>query len=198
MFLSRLRVNPLSRQARKMITDIYQLHGMVMSGFKPYTTGPRVLFRVEPELKNNLMTILVQSPVAPEWGRLEELGRGLISFEFRPYEPKIGNGVCLRFRLRGNPTVKREGKRYGLIRDEALEGWMARKTEKMGVRLLSLSVRDEGYIHGFKGKSKISLKTALFDGQFQVLDSEGLMQTLAQGLGPAKGFGCGLLSIARG
>lgn len=197
MFLSRLRIDPLNRQARKMIADIYHLHGMVMSGFKPYTTGPRVLFRLEPELKDDLMTILVQSSVAPEWS-LEEFGSGLISFESRPYEPRVGRGVGLKFRLRGNPTVKRNGKRYGLIRDEALEGWMSRQAEKMGSRLLSLSVKDEGYIHGSKGNSRITLKTVLFDGRFQVLDPEALLQTVAQGVGPAKGFGCGLLSIARG
>lgn len=197
MFLSRLRIDPLNRRTRKIVTDIYHLHGMVMSGFKPYTTAPRVLFRVEPALKENLMTILVQSSVEPEWG-LEALGTELISFESRSYEPKVGKGVCLRFRLRGNPTVKRNGRRYGLIRDEALEEWMTRKAEKMGSRLLSLSVKDEGYIHGSKGKSRISLKTALFDGRFQVFDPGALLQAVTRGVGPAKGFGCGLLSLTRG
>jgi CRISPR system Cascade subunit CasE len=37
----------------------------------------------------------------------------------------------------------------------------------------------------------------MFDGILTVTDAEALIQEMMQGIGPAKAFGCGLLSIAR-
>jgi len=198
MILSRLSFDPLSRGTMKTTGDIYRLHEAVMSGFKAYDNKPRVLFRVEPEWNNDGINILVQSTVVPDWVDLKESGKGLISFQVKPYEPLLNPGDFLRFRMRGNPTVKRNGKRYGLIHDDALEKWMLKWAEALGVKHLSFTVIDEGFISGLKNGIEIKIKTARFDGRFQVIDPEKLLNMIAAGIGSAKGFGCGLLSIAAG
>jgi CRISPR system Cascade subunit CasE len=198
MILSRLSFDPLSRGTMKTTGDIYRLHETVMSGFKSYESKPRVLFRVEPDLNNNKINVLVQSTMEPDWLNLKESNNGLISFQVKPYNPVLNSGDFLRFRLRGNPTVTRNGKRYGLIRDDALEKWMIKWAEPMGVKIISFTVIDEGYISGIKKGKEIQIKTARFDGIFQIVDHEKLLNKITEGIGPAKGFGCGLLSIAPG
>lgn len=197
MILSRLSFDPLNREAMKTTGDIYKLHEAVMSGFKKYDHSPRVLFRLEPEWNEHGIHILVQSSVDPDWTDLKENTKGLISCQMKPFHPVLNSGDLLRFRLRGNPTVKRNGKRYGLIRDDALEKWMLKWEGSMGVKLLSFNVIDEGYLKGHKRDGIIQIKTARFEGRFQVVDTEKLLAKMIEGIGPAKGFGCGLLSIAR-
>lgn len=198
MILSRLTFDPLNRSAMKTTGDIYRLHEAVMSGFKAYDNHPRVLFRVEPEWSNAGIHILVQSTVAPDWSDLKESGKGLTSHQVKSFKPILKEGLYLRFRLRANPAVKRNGKRYGLIRDDALEAWMLKWEDSMGVKISSFNVIDEGYLSGFKNKDEIRIKTARFDGGLQVLNPDKLMNKIIEGIGPAKGFGCGLLSIAPG
>lgn len=43
----------------------------------------------------------------------------------------------------------------------------------------------------------VTLTTAVFDGCLQVIDPDALVAALTQGIGPAKGYGCGLLTLAR-
>lgn len=43
----------------------------------------------------------------------------------------------------------------------------------------------------------VSLKTARFTGNLEVTDVEALQRTLRQGIGRAKAYGCGLLTLAR-
>lgn len=45
-------------------------------------------------------------------------------------------------------------------------------------------------------KAPVSLVTVTFDGRLEVTDPELLRRTLRQGLGKAKAYGCGLLTLA--
>jgi CRISPR system Cascade subunit CasE len=88
-----------------------------------------------------------------------------------------------------------------LVRDEALESWLRRKEEKIGVRFTSIIAIDEGYLLGRKERGReghrINIKAVRYDGIFQVVSPELISSALRTGIGPAKAFGCGLLSVAR-
>ncbi len=45
-------------------------------------------------------------------------------------------------------------------------------------------------------KNRVSLVTATFDGRLEVVDPDALRRTLTQGLGRAKAYGCGLMTLA--
>ncbi|GAA4899008.1 type I-E CRISPR-associated protein Cas6/Cse3/CasE [Streptomonospora salina] len=47
-----------------------------------------------------------------------------------------------------------------------------------------------------KRKNRVSLVTATFDGRLEVVDPEALRRTLTRGLGRAKAYGCGLMTLA--
>jgi CRISPR system Cascade subunit CasE len=157
---------------------------------------------LEPETRGNGARLLVQSLVRPEWGNgRNETGKGALRIDTKEFTPQFPEGRHYIFRLRANPVVARDGKRYGLIRDEALAAWLKRKEEGAGVLLGSFIAIDEGYVTGIrkraKGVDRINIKTARFEGILKIMDPPRFGSALAAGVGPAKGFGCGLLSLSR-
>ncbi len=201
MYLSELALDPMGHRAMRLLTDIYLLHQAVMSGFEAYNNQPRVLFRVEPEVMDKRIRLLVQSSVIPSWQLFSERYGELVDARTKEFSHTVRAGDTFRFRLRANPTVKRDGKRYGLVREDALEEWLRKKERRLGMRLRSLLVVDEGYGGGHtkKGESqqRLNLKMVRFEGFLSVTEPSLLLQTLSDGIGPAKAFGCGLLSLAR-
>jgi CRISPR system Cascade subunit CasE len=201
MYLTQLCLNRMDRSVMRALSDAYQLHQTVMKGFVSYKDVARVLFRVEPEITNGLALILVQSTVEPDWDMLTNDNRWVTATKVKEFVAKFRVGYSLRFRLRANPVVTREGKRYGLIRDESLLEWLSKKEQKLGARFKSMTVIDEGYITGNKqnknSQHRLNLKIARFEGMLEVIDPVAFSETVEVGIGPAKAFGCGLLSLAK-
>ena len=123
---------------------------------------------------------------------------------------------------------RKNGVRVGLVTEEEQLAWLQRKAEASGFRLHSVVVipeeppaprrtrqpesgqRDEssGGVAVATAAKAAATKTAVtqkmthvavrFEGVLQVINSVTFQQTLRSGIGSAKGFGFGLLSIARG
>lgn len=201
MYLTQLSLNRLDRKTMILLSDIYKLHQTILQGFSAYQNSDRVLFRVEPEERNALVSVLIQSTLEPDWSLLKEANKGVISVKTKEFSPQLLPGDVLRFRLRANPTICREGKRYGLIRDESLREWLTKKADKVGAEFIDIVSMDEGYVNGNKNnghtRHKVNLKVARFEGMLRVVNSEIFVHTLMSGIGPGKAFGCGLLSVAR-
>lgn len=201
MYLTQLNLKCMDRVAMRALTDVYRLHQLVMKGFAAYSSTDRVLYRVEPEERNGQMTVLVQSLQTPDWSCFADANCGVVSARVKEFATAFKTGDSYSFRLRANPVVTRDGKRHGLIRDEALLEWLGKKEQKVGARFGSMSVVDEGYVTGTKGsedkKHRMSLKIARFEGALEVVDPVLFQATFSSGIGPAKAFGCGLLSLAR-
>lgn len=49
---------------------------------------------------------------------------------------------------------------------------------------------------GQKDRIQVTLSTATFEGRLRVVDADLLSTALCDGIGPAKGYGCGLLTLA--
>jgi CRISPR system Cascade subunit CasE len=218
IYLSRLYLNPTNPRARRELANVYELHRTVMRGFpEQLPEGERVLFRLD-EDRDGRPTLLVQSQTVPDWSGLPagyllaadpfdpipNLAVKRVALEFAP-------GQWLRFRLRANPTVKKDrpgqkqGRRVAVVREEAQLAWLGRKAEVGGFcfRPTDVRVTEPGREFGLTkedsqtGKRhRLELHVVQFDGLLQVTDPVGLAKTLRAGIGPAKGFGCGLLSLA--
>lgn len=85
-----------------------------------------------------------------------------------------------------------------LIQEAGFE-WINSKAEKYGFRVNSNEVAIENYCcNKFRKRDGlISISTLDFNGVLTVSDPEIFIKTLYQGIGPAKGFGCGLLLVRR-
>lgn len=183
--------------------------------------GQRILFRVETD--HQIPRVLVQSTMEPDWTNLMETGALLESCDGEnPAIKKISGtydklepGQILTFRLRANPTKKVEtqskpdgsknnGRRVFLCREEEQIEWLRVKADKGGFSLLArglsgepdLRTLQENPVKGQRGDKTISFGSVLFEGHLRILDRDKFLNTLRGGLGSAKSYGFGLLSIA--
>lgn len=154
-YLSRIALNPRSRQAQGDLQNCQQMHSRILSAF-PETVGTgrsenRVLFRVEGAA--SMPRVIVQSCTAPDWTVLPS------GYLMSPPECKsvdraynsVAVGQRLAFRLRANPTKrlppaesgegkekKRIGKRVELFRPVDQINWLRRKGAQGGFEVLTV------------------------------------------------------------
>ncbi|MDO5752437.1 type I-E CRISPR-associated protein Cas6/Cse3/CasE [Arthrobacter sp.] len=192
----------------KSINDPLALHGSVMRLFGPLGgPSPRaaagILFRLEPAVPGRAPALLIRSALVPQTTL-----PGLLTRE-EPAAPAAGTPVA--FRLSAN-AVRRHGtsvivdgrKRTrstmsgSVPRDDdptntgpAMTEWVADKvTDAIGaVELLN---HDR---HVIGNKAGRTVQTDLVDGFGVIEDPEKLAVLLAAGIGRAKNYGCGLLTV---
>jgi CRISPR system Cascade subunit CasE len=230
MILSRLVLNPRSREVIRDLSDCQEMHRTILSAF-PQASGPAraefgVLFRID-HPRDGTPALLVQSRERPDWSKLPP------SYLAKPLEPadvkdvseayaSLKSGATLRFRLRANPTrridtksgpdgKRRNGKRVELKTDAQQFEWLDRKGAVHGFEVLSVRasngipnvrVNDEGKSRGHRAngtareKNPLTFASVLFEGVLRVTDSDAFRLALEQGIGPAKAYGFGMLSVA--
>lgn len=151
LYLSRLLLNPRSRQVISELTHPYEMHRTLMRAFPKAMDDTKlkardefgVLFRADVDDREGGVTVYAQSLVEPDWVILEGLNDYFsLDSSARQYEYKevsagyrrIQSGQLLSFRLRANPTRrvgkdddKLKGKRVELRREEQQLAWLARK-----------------------------------------------------------------------
>lgn len=80
--------------------------------------------------------------------------------------------------------------------------WLEERAVSYGFRILSNNVRVDGYqqrkFFKKKGNNLITFSTLDFNGLLAVTEPDVFIEKcLFQGIGPAKGFGCGLMLVRR-
>lgn len=208
MYLSQLVFDPWAYPVADALSDPYQMHQKVMSGFpRPLPPGERVLFRLELKRTPPQAVVLVQSRTAPDWSRLAQEGDLLRPAEVKTFDPRFASGQVFLFRLVANPTKRlrgdgqKDGPRVGLFREEDQLAWFARKAALNGFRPLSVQTEKVVQPDGWKnenGKTYCIRHLAVrFSGQLEVTDPRAFARAFAEGIGSGKGLGFGLLSLVR-
>lgn len=118
------------------------------------------------------------------------------------------------------PTASDAQRRAWRSGEEKCLDWLARRGDGAGFRLaivprspfseddtrhvpdVRVAVEDDlrgGRADRHLGGARrdLTISPVLFEGRLEVVDADLLRQTVAQGIGPAKAYGCGLLSLAR-
>jgi len=204
---------------RRDLADPHEMHRTVMSAFPDVPDGSArvvhgVLFRIE---RGGLEpVVLVQSRSVPDWERLAD--RGLRSAQQREIELgglQLEEGRRLRFRLEANPTRKvsrvrddgsiaPQGRRVELTSDAARIDWLVRRGQ-LGGFVLAPVVEDAAVPDvqvsvlpkrmSRRRSDAITVRAVRFDGHLVVTSRDALLETIRHGIGPAKAYGCGLLSV---
>lgn len=205
MYLSKLTLDPRNAQARRDLADAYEMHRTLARVFSPDDKTPpsRFLWRLERRSDDQAScVVLVQSAHAGNWAPLNAMPG--YADQVQPNKAVdlatlIQTGARYRFRLLANPTVTREGKRYGLTREDEQLAWLARQGERNGFSVLGCVRGADERLHVRQGRggNRITLHTALFDGVLQADSAELLRQGVLNGFGHGKAMGLGLLSLAR-
>lgn len=186
--------------------------------------GPRVLWRLDRNSRAETY-LYIASPTRPDLTHLVEqagwptTGR----WQTHPYGPflsRLSAGDQWAFRLTANPvhTARRKDgeptKITAHIGPRHQLRWLLQRQEAAGFkvvekpserRLVPEGDDHEVIIHDRRqlafrkrGSSKpVTLVTVTFDGRLEIVDPDAFRRTLTQGLGRAKAYGCGLMTLAR-
>lgn len=203
MYLSKLVFNDRETAVHRDLGNAHKLHQRIMQGF-PDEQGenPRqawnILYRQEPDS----LVVLVQSAIAPDWSRLPQgylLESG--SKEVRWKATQFEGGHLYRFRLKANPSKRDKDSRklIGMFRRDDQIAWLERKASQHGFHAMGIDVIPMPNLFGTKakGSAPIRIHSVILQGFLQVTDPARFVQSLEEGIGRGRSYGCGLLSIAK-
>lgn len=221
MFLHRIHLDLRCREARRDLSDPYQLHSTLCRAFcEPGRKCPEgeFLWRHEPETDSaGCPRILVQSRTIPEWTGIGVQGwlakvDPAIDLKERLKLDSLKSGQSFRFRLRANPCVTRNGKRLGLLRLDEQEKWIERKGKLHGFSLphhtsfdlsessqerVDTRISQEQMLRGNQHSGNaIRIFSVLYDGILAVTKTDSFRDALQTGIGHGRVMGLGLLSVA--
>ena len=186
------------------------------------TAEQAFLFRIDPRPGASPI-IIVQSALKPDWDYAFRNSMHFLAAppEVRPYDPHFRNGELLAFRLLANPTRKKDkenrpegrnnwGRRVPVSRHE-IEAWLTGRARQCGFTVESLDNVQTGYVVASKGEGRNGdsqdaddveaagrLKRffyARYEGRLRVTEPDSIRSAIIRGIGSAKGFGFGLLSV---
>jgi len=181
----------------------------------PRSAADGFLYRVEARPGGSAV-ILVQSAGLPDWDyafhnvdylRAPKPG-------VREYDPCFAESQSLRFRLQANVTKRtpypkgdssasKKRPRIAVPREQVSD-WLAKRVPQAGFSFAADTLQvDTGYVYFGKpghDDSKVEQRGKLFsvryDGVLRVTDADAFRKAIESGIGPAKAFGFGLLSVA--
>jgi len=200
MYLSKIMVSGAACR------NPYEIHRALWKLFPEDAEASRdFLFRVR-QSDRSRAEILMQSMREPEIS-----SKATQILACREYPLSLKAGQRLRFLLVANPikTISDElGRtnadgdlkkcRVPLVREDDQRGWIERKLLN-AASLESITIDPAFPLRFRKGKEDRAgkIQPASFQGILKVEEPVSMMELIRNGIGPAKAFGCGLLSLAR-
>ncbi len=209
-YLSRIPLHVIGRSAARagrLVDDPEKFHRAVMALFEnvpsnTFRSDAHILFRVDPAQANRPAVVLIRSDVAPAYpiAGLETI------VEVMP--PDRGTPVAFRATVNAvrRKTVPRDPKSLAKTREvvspvprdddpdaqgDTISVWLTAR--------LSGAIRDLelfNHVRNVVGKkTNRTIQTDLIDGFAFVEDAVALQQLLKDGVGRAKSYGCGLLTV---
>lgn len=200
MVLSRLVMNLGSSAARRDLANAYEMHSTLMRLVDAGAGRP--LWRLELGRDGRPPELLIQTDVEPDFGALTTLDDSyFLEADSRPNRlvANLVVGDRLRFRVRANPTVTREGKRHGLVQYEEQVAWITRQLQRHGARPLEIHVSgsQREVFRKRRGGAPITVVGVTYDGALEVEDLAGTRELVRNGIGHARALGFGLVTVAR-
>ncbi|GAA1873423.1 type I-E CRISPR-associated protein Cas6/Cse3/CasE [Asanoa iriomotensis] len=218
MFLTRFRINPARRGARKLLSSPHAMHAAVRAAFATpedhERDGARTLWRLDNPAPATVHLYIV-SPGRPDLTHLvEQAGwpttETWATREYAGMLDSLRAGQRWAFRLTANPThsgrktaESKETQRFAYLREEEQVAWLTSRVGRLG---FVVATQQDGHpnlrlhhrqTHTFKrGMGTVTLGTVTYDGVLQVVDADAFRQALRRGIGHGKAYGCGLLTLA--
>lgn len=206
MYLSKLVLDPGHPQARRDLANPYEMHRTLSRAFAPAadTRPGRFLWRLESAAAGGAgdeAVVLVQSAGQANWEAVAQqpgYTQALYPNKYIELAQLLQDARVYVFRLACNPTVTRARKRCGLVREADQMKWLERQAEAHGFKVLRSGIgRSERMtIQQGRGGTRMTLQAVQFDGMLRAADVAKLGDALHNGIGHAKSFGLGMLSIA--
>lgn len=217
MYLTHMALNPERRSTRELVQSPQRIHAAVLSAFVPgMADSGRILWRLDHPERHRL-DLYVVSPVAPSLEAMADQA-GWPSqpvwrtADYAPFLQGMATGQRWVFRLRANPIRNvrprdgGRGDRVPLQRPDEQVEWLTGRSVGLGFAVVAgehgpnvrvTERRTERFRRGGPGGRLVTLGTTVFEGVLEVTDADRLAGALTGGIGAAKGYGCGLMTLAR-
>ncbi|WP_338760714.1 type I-E CRISPR-associated protein Cas6/Cse3/CasE [Nocardia vulneris] len=224
MYLSQIPLNPSRRGTRKFLASPQVIHAAVMNAYPPGVldnpdADGRALWRLDRDARH--INLYVVGPAEPDFTHIVEQAGWptTTAWATRKYSQlldTLATGQRWHFRLTANPVrviqtrpdaaaAKQRGKVVPLKPHEYLD-WLQHKATSSGFEICECGrqhqrepdVRVVGNetLRFERGQRQVVLSAATFEGTLTVTDPDTLKAVLSNGIGRAKGYGCGLLTLA--
>lgn len=219
MYLSRIRLNRRRREAWRLLSSPQRLHAAVLASFPEPQGGRRadegrVLWRLDAD--HEPVVLYVVSPDRPDFAHLAEQAgwptteRGE-SKAYGPLLDRLATGQEWAFRLTANPTRyvrPTEGgraRRVAHVTAAQQQEWLLGKADAHGFAVplgehgepdVVVTARETLAFTRNGVSGRVTISRAQFDGRLTVTDPDALRAALVGGIGAAKAYGCGLLTLA--
>ena len=194
MYLSAYRLSRTdSRHLR--LTDCYSVHRVVYDLFDPVRsegeqTHSGILYVDKGEDRQERLVLILSNrlPKTPAYGKVETRTLERLHLDFSTY----------RFEIVVNP-VRRNNQTRKIVPVRgraAIARWFMDKAPTWGFAVPELSLQvAEITVDRFKAKETVTLGKARLTGMLHVTDRQRFVQSVCQGIGRGRAFGCGLLQI---
>lgn len=226
MYISRMPLNLARFSTKQLVGSPYKMHAAVEHAFPPNAVRAdeqgRILWRIDYIESDHSTWLYVVSPEKPDFTHLvEQAGWPTASaWETKDYTPllsRIAVGQQWQFRFRGNTVRKALANqaRFSTQSDAHIVGkiqshitvphqleWLLKRTEEHGFVIpqtaegAAVTVTHRKLEKFKRDGATVTLSTAVFEGALEVIDANRFRHALCHGIGRAKGFGCGLLTVA--
>ena len=202
-YLALLNMNPRSRAARRDMADPASMHRTLMSLFPQAQSGTArdefaVLWRIE---HGDTPTVLLQAAREPDFASLPN---GYATHDLKPLDPHLAflaDGGIVYYRAVLNPT--RSSRMHATNRQHVIPSadraaWWGSRARSAGLLLLDkprLTGQQARHIN--RNGTRFPVYSFRVDGTAKTEDAATLRDAISTGIGRAKPWGCGLLTVAR-
>jgi CRISPR system Cascade subunit CasE len=205
-WLVRIRLDSRDRNVRRDLRDVVNLHRTLMSTLPHHLAEQArrdagLLFRLD-DTRSGLL-LLVQSRLRLD---LDQLPAGYGLTDERSLQPMLDGltpGRAVQYRLAGNASKRLwkadEHRRSGQVvalNGLAADQWWIERAPRHGLQLQTLRSQPLPSLRGQRGTGKIEHGVTRYDGTAIVDDIDAVREAVLRGIGRAKPYGCGLLSLA--
>lgn len=225
-FLSRVRFNPTRRDTRRLCGSAQSMHAAVLGSHPDLALGnsseQRVLWRLD-QYSSHDIQLYVVSPTKPDFtGLIEQAGwpsrPEWDTTDYAPFLAALGSDQTWRYRLTANPVrvlpkrpgdPRRRGKVSPHLTVRQQQEWLAKQAQTWGFKVpaddvhgIQVEVRDRRSVSFVRrgpsdsSPGRVPLTQATFTGTLTVTDAVAFRAALTGGMGRAKAYGCGLMTLA--
>lgn len=221
---TRILVDPHDARARRALISLERLHAIIARSTDPdgslltadadTPNNARTLWRLDDSRRGLRSSLYIVSESVPSREVLiDQLGidpeDGFATSPYDPFLERLETGQEWGFRLKVNatksvPSGKKavRGKRIPVVKQEEQIEWLERKAMQNGFHLPinrvetpEVVIGDSGVVNFERKNATVTLSMTVFDGVLAIDDPQKMRHALMSGIGRAKGYGCGLLTL---
>lgn len=220
MYFTRMKLNPGRRGTRFLLASPQRVHAAVLQAFPTREDDDRVLWRIDRPSRHEVALYIVGKGEPDLTHVIEQAGWPTIpeatwqTANYKPFLAGLDVGQEWVFRVRVNPVVRRRDEKKKVhtiphLTAAQQESWFRDRADSIGVTIGSAGDSGAG-LHLTERSSQsferrtaapgagrdVTIASAQIDGVLTVSDPQLLRAALTQGIGRAKAYGCGLMTLA--